>query len=264
LYVIRSNSRKWEEGWGCGGDDEAEASNNEPSAPDATWIEEAGAIGVLNAMLPTNLPTPWRVPPDSLRGNELRMVLDREAPDEKLAECPICIEGLCKERCAVFVSEGRRACAHYIHLRCATEMFNSGATRACPMCRVEFEEVRVMPRIENPREWFATVDAAGDGRLSRREVEVRIGDIACCQLLRRLRSWSHSLASGSSQLALVSQFPIDWAALTAALDDNWSRWDHDGSGYVSAEEFVTPVSGLLDYVRKHLLTDSDHVGAVII
>mmetsp|Transcript_17008 Transcript_17008/g.34079 ORF Transcript_17008/g.34079 Transcript_17008/m.34079 type:complete len:393 (-) Transcript_17008:28-1206(-) len=257
-YIICYNPRRWEAGWGFGHrphehyDDESNDvesqdsgsfrghhNNDAPSAlSERSWIEEAGAIGVLNAMLPTNLPTPWRVPADSSRGvkNELRMVLDTEASDEKLAECPICIEGLCKEKCAVFVRNGKRTCGHYIHLRCAREMNNSGATNACPMCRTSFEEVKEMPQIDNPRRWFATVDAAGDGRLSRREVE----------------------------LALVAQFPLDWAALRSALDDSWSLWDHDGSGYISAEEFVTPGTGMLDYVRKHLLGTTPPPGAVIL
>ena len=55
------------------------------------------------------------------------------------------------------------------------------------------------------------------------------------------------------ELALISQFPLDVTALSEALDRFWGRWDHDGSGYVSANEFVAPGKGLLDYARKYLL-----------
>ena len=33
-------------------------------------------------------------------------------------------------------------------------------------------------------------------------------------------------------------------------------WDHDGSGYISSEEFVAPGTGLLDYARKYLLRET--------
>ena len=31
---------------------------------------------------------------------------------------------------------------------------------------------------------------------------------------------------------------------------------HDGSGYISSEEFVAPGTGLLDYARKYLLRET--------
>ena len=99
----------------------------------------------------------------------------------------------------------------------------------CPVCRTDSAAIRLMPRIEdNPRAWFAAADAAGDGRLSRREAE----------------------------LALVSQFPLNYVKLSASLDECWRRWDHDGSGFISTEEFVAPGTGLLDYARKYLLRET--------
>ena len=83
-----------------------------------------------------------------------------------------------------------------------------------------------MPQLDdNPRLWFAAADAMGDGMLSRREVE----------------------------LALIAQYPLDASALSKALDEHWGRWDHDGSGMISASEFVAPDRGLLAYARKYLL-----------
>ena len=125
----------------------------------------------------------------------------------------------------------------YIHEDCAEMLENarstvdreSGRGLMCPVCRTDSAATRLMPRIEdNPRAWFAAADAAGDGRLSRREVE----------------------------LALVSQFPLNYAELSASLDECWRRWDHAGSGHISTEEFVAPGTGLLDYARKYLLRET--------
>lgn len=53
--------------------------------------------------------------------------------------------------------------------------------------------------------------------------------------------------------ALVAQFPIDVAKLEAELPSLWARWDVDGSGFVTREDFVDPEKGLLRFVRTTLL-----------
>ena len=62
--------------------------------------------------------------------------------------------------------------------------------------------------------------------------------LACCSLLNFLQFTRFQV-----ELALISQFPLDVTALSEALDRFWGRWDHDGSGYVSANEFVAPGKG---------------------
>ena len=51
---------------------------------------------------------------------------------------------------------------------------------------------------------------------------------------------------------LVAQF-LDEVKLEAALDELWARWDLDGSGVISKEEFLAPNVGLLHFVRSTLL-----------
>ena len=188
-----------------------------------------------NEEVPDSLPAD---PIDSTRSDgKLGRVLAGTISEGHVAECPICMEGLCLRPCAVFVRGARRTCPHYIHEDCAEMLENarstvdreSGTGLMCPVCRTDSAAIRLMPRIEdNPRAWFAAADAAGDGRLSRREAE----------------------------LALVSQFPLNYAELSASLDECWRRWDHDGSGYISTDEFVAPGTGLLDYARKYLLRET--------
>ena len=192
-------------------------------------------IGMPNEEVPDSLPAD---PIDSTRSDgKLGRVLAGTISEGHVAECPICMEGLCLRPCAVFVRGARRTCPHYIHEDCAEMLENarstvdreSGRGLMCPVCRTDSAATRLMPRIEdNPRAWFAAADVAGDGRLSRREVE----------------------------LALVSQFPLNYAELSASLDECWRRWDHAGSGYISTEEFVAPGTGLLDYARKYLLRET--------
>ncbi|GMI50203.1 hypothetical protein TeGR_g3789 [Tetraparma gracilis] len=164
-------------------------------------------------------------------------MLETTAKEGSTAECPICIEALHTARVAVFVevNEGkpsRRTCPHFVHAACAEEMARRGGGQlSCPLCRVPCDDHRTVPLIEeNPRAWFAAVDAAGDGRLSRREVE----------------------------LALVAQFPLDPTRLGRELDEKFGIWDHDGSGHVSAAEFIEPGTGMLDHVRKYLLETADN------
>jgi hypothetical protein len=179
-----------------GGERDEEAGAVRPTAGTA-------AIGTPNALVPSSMP---RDLPAASTGSDgqLGSVLACPADDEQLAECPVCLEPLSSEAVAMFVRGARRTCPHYVHARCA-EGLESAATShlACPVCRVPCEKTRKMPTIaDSPRLWFAAADAAGDGLLSRREVE----------------------------LALASQFPISYAALATALDQSWSRWDHDGFG----------------------------------
>ncbi len=142
---------------------------------------------------------------------------------QRHAECAVCFEDLCSMPCAVFVDgHARRCCSHFLHEVCARAL----PTKACPLCRAPFEATRTLPSIrDDPHGWFACVDVEGDGRLSK--VQVRE--------------------------ALVTQFPLDTSKFDGVIDTLWARWDHDGSGFVSREEFADPDSGLLADVRAQLL-----------
>jgi len=94
------------------------------------------------------------------------------------------------------------------------------------MCRAEFHGVRRVPSLkDDPDAWFRCVDVEGNGQLTRTQV----------------------------QEVLVTQFPLDVTKFEAAMETLWPRWDHDLSGYVTREEFLSPESGLLNDVRTQLL-----------
>ena len=96
----------------------------------------------------------------------------------------------------------------------------------CPQCRLPFNNIKEVPvASEDPDGWFFCVDVEGDGRLSRTQV----------------------------LNVLVSTFPLDWRKTEEALPTLWERWDRDGSGFISRQEFMDPDGGLLAFVRAHLL-----------
>ena len=78
---------------------------------------------------------------------------------------------------------------------------------------------------DDPDAWFRCVDVEGNGQLTRTQV----------------------------QEVLVTQFPLDVTKFEEAMETLWPRWDHDLSGYVTREEFLSPESGLLSDVRTQLL-----------
>ena len=96
----------------------------------------------------------------------------------------------------------------------------------CPQCRLPFNNIKEVPvASEDPDGWFFCVDVEGDGRLSRTQV----------------------------LNVLLTQFPLDWRKTEEALPTLWERWDRDGSGFISRQEFMDPDGGLLAFVRAHLL-----------
>ena len=155
------------------------------------------------------------------------------------AECCICFEPLHAEPLATLTRGRRNACPHYLHVRCAEELFRSEsltwageatphADKTCPICREGVDGmVRVPALSEDVDGWFFCVDAEGDGRLSRQQV----------------------------LNVLVAQFPIDLAKLEEAMPTLWEHWDLDGSGYISKAEFLDPDKGLMRFVRTTLLRE---------
>ena len=166
---------------------------------------------------------------------KLRLVADEmiNSAAENHAECCICFEAMYLEPIATLTADGQNACAHFLHARCARDLLHTENAafenaKFCPMCRMDVNGMRTVPNImEDPEGWFFCVDVEGDGRLSKQQV-LNI---------------------------LTMQFPVDLEKLEAHLPTLWSRWDRDGSGFVSKQEFLDPDVGLLRFVRSSLLRE---------
>ena len=135
---------------------------------------------------------------------------------ESSAECPVCLDALCKHSsCAVLMMATRRsmrrACAHLFHETCIHSLDRSASAGRCPICRAAYDSVKQVPRpTEDPHGWFNCVDAEEDGRLSKKQVTD----------------------------ALLAAFPINCDKFEAALPQLWERWDLNGSGYINKQEFM--------------------------
>lgn len=147
------------------------------------------------------------------------------------AECPVCFDELHSAPCAVFHAGGKRVCRHFLHEACARSL----PTQHCPMCRAPWMEVVGVPSLSvDPEGWFRCVDVEGDGKLSKEQVS----DV------------------------LLTQFPLDVAKFEAAMEKLWKRWDSDGSGYITQDEFYLPSTGLLAFVRAELLREPQQAARV--
>jgi len=136
------------------------------------------------------------------------------------AECTVCFEPLCDDRCCTLHRGGNRVCRHLIHQKCAEAMQCAGRFN-CPECRGQFDTLQPLPVLDksNAREWFNAVDVDGDKRLDRNEVVT----------------------------VLKAQYRLDWRKLEEHLDTLWQRWDQDGSGDLAYEELFAP-DGLIAYI----------------
>ena len=137
-------------------------------------------------------------------------------------ECPECFDPLYVKPVAVLCSAGSQAriCSHYFHLDCVSINKRS----SCTVCSKHFEEVRPMPNpVEKPEDWFAVVDTDSDGQLGFEE-----------------------LLDG-----LKAQLALDWRKIDIDADNLWSKWDPDGSGTISKNEFLDPTRGVLAYLQQN-------------
>ena len=156
---------------------------------------------------------------------ELRGLIASLSTSALHTECCICFDSLHERPSATLTLRGANACPHYFHLECAEELCGHSSMH-CPQCRLPFDNIKEVPLAsEDPDGWFFCVDVEGDGRLSRTQV----------------------------LNVLVSTFPLDWRKTEEALPTLWERWDRDGSGFISRQEFMDPDGGLLAFVRAHLL-----------
>jgi len=177
-----------------------------------------GCTIVKDSRLPSTT-TPYRDPPYRTPLQEV-IQSGLSSVAEEYAECSICFEPLCSERCAVLTRGGNRICRHIMHQRCAEATQCTGSFN-CPECRAQFDSVLAMPDMNfgNIDEWFRAVDMDGDGRLSKTEV----------------------------LSVLKAQYRLDWRALERHIDQLWITWDKDASGFLAFEELTAP-GGLIHYV----------------
>ena len=74
-------------------------------------------------------------------------------------ECPICLEPLATQQCAVLMANGLRACnAHFYHEACAAQLARSSHMRQCPLCRANYDAIRRVPLLSE--------EEAGEPRLA--------------------------------------------------------------------------------------------------
>ncbi|KAH9245974.1 hypothetical protein BASA81_016515 [Batrachochytrium salamandrivorans] len=120
--------------------------------------------------------------------------------------------------------QGKRTCRHYLHVKCAEMLINSGHNN-CPTCRAKFDSLEPVPNLEtDPRRWFQLVDFDGNGQLSKSEV-----------------------------LDLVKTFlgGMEVSKLEQEFDLFWRRWDRNGDGEISFAELCDPNTGLMaDFKHK--------------
>lgn len=153
---------------------------------------------------------------------------DEENVAGKEFECPVCFFELYKFPQAIIKKHSKRVCCHYFHFECGLYLLKTlrksklGAT--CPVCGLPFAEVSQMPDIcQQPRDWFATVDADFSGELSQLEIVEGLG----------------------------ATLPVTRKKLAKVINNNWHLWDPDGDDSISMNEFVMPDLGLRDWILAH-------------
>ena len=187
----------------------------------ARRLQEAEGSADPEAVVREEQAAPSPLPEDA----ELRGLIASLSTSALHTECCICFDSLYERPSATLTLRGANACPHFFHLECAQELCGHSSMH-CPQCRLPFDNIKEVPRAsEDPDGWFFCVDVEGDGRLSRTQV----------------------------LNVLLTQFPLDWRKTEEALPTLWERWDRDGSGFISRQEFMDPDGGLLAFVRAHLL-----------
>jgi len=143
------------------------------------------------------------------------------APAKRFAECPISFEPLHMGPVGVFMHGTARVSSHYFNLEAARHWLSSG-NGMCPLTRNAITGVMAIPDVRiDPDGWFSAVDLDHNNKLTRFEAVE----------------------------ALKAQFPVDVAAIDAALADPahtlWQQWDIDGSGTLERNELLAKPGGLV-------------------
>jgi len=177
--------------------------------------------------IPEGRPPPMGIPVSVGGGGAGQMTVGTTLPPaKKFAECPISYEPLCNAPVGVFVdSRGARVSGHYYSLAAAQEWLASG-NGMCPMTRRPVASVMAIPDVRtDPEGWFSAVDVDRNNHLSRSEAIE----------------------------AIKAQFPVDVAALDAAVSDPqhwlWQQWDSNGSGTLERNELLDKPQGLVASVQ---------------
>lgn len=142
--------------------------------------------------------------------------------EEDAGECAICYDELHKAEVSVLCDrQNRRVCRHFYHTKCCQLIESCSQIRNCPLCRRDFHHAARVPNpTQDPRGWFAAVDADGSMDLDKTEVVDALGAV----------------------------FPLDAKALAQNLEALWDNWDKTKSGSITLPEFVDPNQGLLQWV----------------
>ena len=149
----------------------------------------------------TPVPLPPRLQKTSSSMLAAQLVALSTAGEDTHAACCICLEPLHTAPVGALMRGGYRACAHYVHLACAKQLWGA-QQRNCPMCRAPYDAPAGLPAIgTSPHEWLRIADTGNTGKLSQTEVAA----------------------------ALASQYPLDEAKLRAMLADRRIRDDSAGS-----------------------------------
>lgn len=170
---------------------------------------------------------PNNAPPAGIQSAPPASTQARRLPAaQRFAECPISFCALYEARVGYFVDRsGRRVSNHYFNFDAASTWLSSG-NGTCPLTRQPIASVVAVPNLQaDPNGWFRAVDVDGNGKLSRAEAIE----------------------------AIKAQFPVDVAALDAALVDQrhwlWEQWDINRDGFLTRDELLAP-QGLVHSVRE--------------
>ena len=156
---------------------------------------------------------------------------------QKFAECPICFEPLHAAPVGFFLNaRNQRVSGHYFNLAAAQQWLASG-NGMCPLTRSPIAKVMGVPDVRtNADAWFSAVDVDGNNKLTRFEAIE----------------------------ALKAQFPLDVAALDAAVADPhhwmWQQWDVDRSGTLERHELLAKPAGLVASLPQLFAATSQPAG----
>jgi len=137
-------------------------------------------------------------------------------------ECVICFDPLSSYPTVNLRDQnGKQSCRHHFHKKCIEAI---RPPLNCPCCRTPFASTSVEPSLSvDPQVWFRFLDSDNSGSLSYDEI-----------------------IDG-----LKPQLVLDWRRIEMEMDNNWRKWDKDGNGSITFEEFADPQNGLLAFLRTY-------------
>lgn len=170
-------------------------------------------------------------------------------------ECSVCCDDLCNRSVVLLLDEnGQRSCPHFLHSQCCHVIEQRakafGDVPFCPVCQVPFSGFVSIPKpFEDPENFYAALDVAGCGNVSRSEV------VAALQATTNVNPrWiEKSINPLGSNTGSIS--PKECEALLLHVEENFKAkaekekvpslqqrhawfnyWDKDGTGLLTQEE----------------------------